>query len=624
MDYFRSQRVVSLATLILLLVLLTALPFMAACQPTEPEMVVVTEVVHLGDEQIIITRLVELLPTPTATVPPPASEPQPVSLDIAYEDALPDLDPQHVAGKASLDLAESLFAGLTNFNHETQQVEPELAASWRISGDGRIWTFTLRDDVFWVKPFDSTVESDQAGDPDSIRPVDAEDVVYAFRRACSNENAVPDAFLLFIIEGCESLYKTFEPSESELNQLAVSAINDRTVQITLIEPASDFLTLTSLPQFRPVPQDLVNEHGDEWQDVSGEISNGWQTPENIVVNGPFVPNNNPSELILRRNSAWPLSSIGNVDIINMQFQVEEMDMYSAWQNRKLDLSLLPADERETFLEMSPEKAHLTTNQTVFYVGFNFDSLVFRETEVRRAFSAAIDRSSLIDSMFEGRALGLRHFTPPGVLGAPPANEVGIGYSPDFALQQMDQSSIRNCKLLPPVTMLVSTADLSLLQAELIRDMWVSDLGCDEKLILVEQVEFGDLLANTSQDAAGLRPDMWELAWPAYYPDAHNFLTDLLHCTDGENRQNRECAEVDRLMRQARNTPDPEERIDFYRLVEKGFFAEDGTFPLIPLYVRGDYVLVQNWLNFPPALSGGEQFDTYQVDQELKRLERSRS
>lgn len=619
----RRRRAVLLAPLVLLFVL----SLLTSCQPTEPEMVVVTEVVHLGEEQIIITRLVELLPTATPTVPPPVTEPEPVALDIAYEGSLPDLDPQHARGKASLDLAESLFAGLTNFNHETQQVEPELAASWRISGDGRTWTFILRDDIFWLKPLDAAVESEQAGEPELIRPVDAHDVVYAFQRACTNENAVPDAFLLFAIEGCEALYNVIEPTEADLDQLAVSAIDDQTVQVKLIEPASDFLTLTSLPQFRPVPRELVEEYGDEWRDVVGEISDGWQTPENILVNGPFLPGSAPftdSELVLYQNSSWPLSSDGNVDLINILFELDEMEMYETWQDRRLDTSQLPAGERESFFESSPDKAVLITNQTVFYLGFNFDSLVFQEAEVRRAFSAAVDRSSLIDSMLDGRALGLRHFTPPGVFGAPPVDEVGVGYSPDFALLQMDQSSIRSCKLLPPVTMLVSTADLSLLQAELIRDMWKSELDCDEQLIQVEQVEFGNLLANTTPAAAAGRPDMWELAWPAYYPDAQNFLTDLLHCTAGENRQNRPCSEVDRLMQQARNEPDPEERVDLYRQVENSFFTEDGSFPLIPLYVRGDYILVQSWLNFPPALSGGEQFDTYMVDQELKRLERSRS
>ena len=589
-------------------------------------MVVVTEVVHLGEEQIIITRLVELLPTETPTAPPPAVEPEPVALDIAYDESLPDLDPQHIGGQASLDMAESLFAGLTNFNHKTQQVEPELAASWTVGSDGRTWTFTMRDDIYWVKPINTTIQTELNAAPERVRLVDAQDVVFALQRACTSENAVPDAFLLFMIEGCETLFNSIEPGDAEINQLAVSALDDRTVQITLVEPASDFLTLTTLPQFRPVPRELVEEFEDEWLDAAEELSDGWQTPENIMVNGPFVPSASPfnaEEMVLIRNRDWPIIAGGNADKINVTFQMDEMDMFAAWQDRKLDISQLPPEERDDFLDSSPDKAQLITNQTVFYIGFNFDSAVFREVQIRRAFSSALDRSSLVESMFDGRALELRHFTPPGVFGAPASNEVGVGYSPDFALQQMDKSSIRSCKLIPPVTMLVSTADLSLLQGELIRNMWISELDCDEQLITIEQVDFGELLARTSADAESGRPDMWELAWPAYYPDANNFLGDLLNCTDGENRQNRQCSVEDGLMRQARISTDPQERSDLYREVEKGFFNEDGSFPLIPLYVRGNYVLVQSWLKFPAAYSGGQQFDTYIVDQELKRLERSR-
>ncbi|MFN2162563.1 MAG: peptide ABC transporter substrate-binding protein [Candidatus Promineifilaceae bacterium] len=609
-----------------IIILLFVFALLGACQPQEPEMVVVTEVVHLGEEQIIITRLVELLPTETPTAPPPAVEPEPVALDIAYEESLPDLDPQHIGGQASLDMAESLFAGLTNFNHKTQQVEPELAASWTVGSDGRTWTFALRDDIYWVKPINTTIQTELNAAPERVRLVDAQDVVFALQRACTSENAVPDAFLLFMIEGCETLFNSIEPGDAEINQLAVSALDDRTVQITLVEPASDFLTLTTLPQFRPVPRELVEEFEDEWLDAAEELSDGWQTPENIMVNGPFVPSASPfnaEEMVLIRNRDWPIIAGGNADKINVTFQMDEMDMFAAWQDRKLDISQLPPEERDDFLDSSPDKAQLITNQTVFYIGFNFDSAVFREVQIRRAFSSALDRSSLVESMFDGRALELRHFTPPGVFGAPATNEVGVGYSPDFALQQMDKSSIRSCKLIPPVTMLVSTADLSLLQGELIRNMWISELDCDEQLITIEQVDFGELLARTSADAESGRPDMWELAWPAYYPDANNFLGDLLNCTDGENRQNRQCSVEDGLMRQARISTDPQERSDLYREVEKGFFNEDGSFPLIPLYVRGNYVLVQSWLKFPAAYSGGQQFDTYIVDQELKRLERSR-
>jgi ABC-type transport system substrate-binding protein len=162
-----------------------------------------------------------------------------------------------------------------------------------------------------------------------------------------------------------------------------------------------------------------------------------------------------------------------------------------------------------------------------------------------------------------------------------------------------------------------------LQAELIVKMWIDELGCTEEQIIVEQVQFGTLLANTRREAGASRPDVWELGWASYYPDAHNWMGDLLHCQDSENRQNRPCSEVDDLIRQAARTLDAGERQRLYREIENMFFNDMGIVPLVPLYVRGDYVLVQSWLNFTPALFGGEQYDTYTVDIEHKRLELSR-
>lgn len=613
-----------------LLLTLGWLGLLSACNALIPEAeapeIVVTQVVDVAGEQIVITRVLPAPPTATPTPPPPVASTRLVELDLGYTGELPNLDPHTAVNKTSLDLVESLFVGLTNYNHVTGEIEPELATAWTVSDDGRVWTFTLRDDVAWVRPALPAREAGQLGTVETLRPVAPEDVVYAVQRACTRATAAPEVFTLFVIEGCEQIYNAATVTASELERLGVEAVDPTTLRIRLTRPASYLATLASMAFLRPLPRELVEELGARWQTQAGNWAGGWQNPANLVTSGPFVPvanGMNQTGVTLQRNPHWPLPRRGNIDVINIRFLRDERAIYALWEAKALDTAPLPLETRQEFLLRTPAKALLVTDLTVFYLSFNFNSPVFREPEVRRAFSAAINRELLVEELYGGRGIGLRHFTPPGAFGAPPVDEVGVGYSPDFARQQMAGSGFRACALLPPLTILVSSTDLSLEQAEVMRKMWVDELECDENLIEIEQVQFGRLLANTRADAGGARPDAWELAWSPYYPDAHDFLSDLLHCVDSENRQNRPCSEADDLLRQARTTSDPEARRSLYRRVENLFFGENGSFPVIPLYIRGRYLAVQSWIALTPARFGGEQFDTYIIDEELKRLERSR-
>lgn len=576
---------------------------------------VVTEVVVLGGEEIVVTRVVRQTIQITATPQPVAVVYRPVELDVGYIGEFPSVDPQQTNSPDGLDLIENLFAGLTNYNHQTNTIEPELASEWTVGENGRVWTFKLREDIFWVRPLPPTGD-DKLWRAQPERPVTAADVVYAIQRACTRRTNTPDAFILFLIEGCERVYQIADPSETDLARIRAEAIDDFILQISLTRPASHFLTITSMGFFHPVmPEPLMADE------------QNWQTAENLVTSGPFIPI--PSawgsqRTILHRNPLWPIPRPeGNIDIVNVSFLEDEENAFKLWQAKSLDVAPLPASEREAMLDTSLARTRLLTSQTVFYLGYNFGSPVFREPTMRRAFAAAIDRERLAAELYDGRAIPMRHLTPPGVFGAPPIDEVGRGYSTDYALQQVDASGFGSCRLISPITYMVSSSDLSLRQAELLRDMWIEVLGCTKEQIIIEQVPFGTLLANTRQDAGEARPDIWELGWASYYPDAHNWLSDLLHCSDSDNRQSRPCGEVDDLIRQAATTTDIAERQNLYRQVENLFFGSDGLEPITPLYVPGDYILIQSWLHFTPALFGGEQYDTYQIDADLKRLEQSR-
>ncbi|NJO56064.1 MAG: hypothetical protein HC834_06590 [Rhodospirillales bacterium] len=43
-----------------------------------------------------------------------------------------------------------------------------------------------------------------------------------------------------------------------------------------------------------------------------------------------------------------------------------------------------------------------------------------------------------------------HFTPPGMAYAPPINEIGVGFNPDYALEQIELAGYPNCEGFPNV------------------------------------------------------------------------------------------------------------------------------------------------------------------------------
>jgi len=294
-----------------------------------------------------------------------------------------------------------------------------------------------------------------------------------------------------------------------------------------------------------------------------------------------------------------------------------------WDDRNLDMSPVPVEEQSNILSRHRLKSNLVPNQAEFFLAYNFDSQAFRHPEIRRAFGWAIDRERLIREVHNDQALPMRHFGPPGVIGAPPIDEVGVGYSPDKARQAMDGSKFGDCRLMPPITYLVTASDRALQQAELLRAMWIDELGCKEEQIVIEQVQFGTLLARTRSDAGAARPDLWDLGWASYYPDENNWLGDVLHCDDSENRQRRPCDDVDDIVQTANDNIPIEERWELYRQAERTFFGDDAIEPVTPLFVRADYRLRHGWVDYTPATFGGEQFDTYRVDFDVKTLEQNR-
>lgn len=591
--------------------------FLVACNTGEQLGITVTEIVMEDGEEVVVTRFVAQTPVIPVTATPAGSD-TPHILDMARAGGFGNLDPQRAVDENTLLFIENLFVGLTTYNHANNQIEPALASSWTTAENGRVWTFNLNTDVFWVQsPFQADagiVGSERVTEP--LRPVIADDVVYAVERLCDPETLAPDVFIFFIIEGCEAINSLPSATPRDLRQLGVTALNNETVQFRLTEPAAYFISLTTHWQMRPIPRDIIA--------TLTEDNLQWFAIENVPTSGPFVLGTGSSEsaTIFERNPFWTQPFEGNVEKVNVYWLPRD-EAYTRWVDKDLDISPLPAGNRE-IVQADPilrTRLFKQPNQAVFFLTYNLDSPVFSDPSIRRAFGAAIDREFLIEEVYGGQGLPMRHLTPPGAFGAPRIDAIGTGFSPGRAILEMSNSQYLDCRFMPPVRYMVGPSDKALEHAEMLQAIWARELNCPVENIIIEQVSFGDLLEQTQRDAGANRPDMWDLGWASFYPDAHNWLYAIVHCTAGDNRSNRSCGEVDNLIEQARTGSSPEQRIAFYQDAERLLFSENGLEPISPIYVEASFLLIHPWVTYIPASFGGEQLDTYLLDAPQKELER---
>jgi oligopeptide transport system substrate-binding protein len=259
---------------------------------------------------------------------------------------------------------------------------------------------------------------------------------------------------------------------------------------------------------------------------------------------------------------------------------------------------------------------------VFYFGFALDKPPFDNVHVRRAFSAAFDRQTFSDEVLQGQCLPMVHFAPPGIFGAPPIDEVGVGFDPEFAQGELAEAGYAACQGFPQVSLLTFPGADFQHQAEYAQAQWAEHLGCSPDLIQIEQLPFAEL-RDAISGPAETRPEIWFGVWAPDYPDENNMVGYMLWCqADHPGTRGRECNDLDDLIVEAREEWDPERRIALYHQIEEGFFGAGGEMPLMPLCTRVAYTARHTWLDKGPVdLFSGEPWYNWTIDWEAKQAAR---
>jgi oligopeptide transport system substrate-binding protein len=593
---------------------------LSACAQPTPEVVTreITKIVERGGETVVETQIVEVTPEPTA-----APE-EPVTLTWNLGNEPPQVDPALTTDNVSVQVDELLFLGLTDFDDETNEVIPELATEWEANEDGTVWTFHMRDDVPWVLHNPATGESevvtDEEGNPIMVN---AHDVEYAVKRTLNPETASDYAYVLYIIEGAIE-YNTGEETDPET--VGVKALDDYTVEFTLHKPAGYFPGIASMWVARPVYQPVIEEWGARWIE-----------PGFIVTNGPYVMEEwaHQDHMTFVKNPHYYDAENVQIERVESYMIVEASTNLALYENNEIDttsIGAVPLEEMDRLKEdpVLSEELHIEPDLCTYYYGFTNNKPPFDDPLVRKAFSAAINRVSLIENVTKGGQLPANTFAPDGIFGnaaqdpeiAPWALDPEMGA--EMAQEWLAEAGYPNGEGFPTVTLMHNTSEGHRAIAEAIQAMWRETLGVE---VEVTNQEWGVYL-ETIDHATPLdqMPQIWRLGWCADYADENNWLHEVFNCEEGDNNLRRNCldatctevepSEFDELTAQAGGETDPEVRKELYREAERILSEEEAAYA--PIYYYTGISLNKPWLDRSYQKLGGQHVDKWTIDWEAKQ------
>ena len=514
-------------------------------------MLFVTSCTQIGGQPAVPTE-VPSAPTatsvslPTAAVPPP---PDTLRWSLDGIDNLTTIDPARPGGLAEVTVIGLVFNGLVRLDGQ-MDVIPDGASDWNVSGDGRVYTFTIRDDL---KFGDGT-------------PVTAQDWVYSINRALSPETASYGApSQLSHIVGANDVIagKTREAS-------GLRALDDQHLEITLDAPLAYFLAQLVYPYTYVVPRKLV-ESGDDWAGkaygtgpyVVSKLTPGASielvASEHYWVGQPgvqklYMPFNPDSEQAYQQYRAGTLDVMGN------------------WQSPIPAAHVAEAERLPGF----QSAAILATR----YVGFNNRHTPFENVGVRRAFALAVDKRALVEQALHGTGIPADRILPVGLLGTQLSIQP-LAFNATAAKNELAVAGYPNGEGLPPITLTYAREGDNAVAAQALQAMWQANLGIAVKLEELSLEDFSDRLDTTYHTPQqGLQ--MYYSIWGADYPDPHNFLSQQLRTDTVNNNGHFSDAEFDQLVNEADQLGDRsqiERRLQLYAQAEQIAIDKVGWLPL---------------------------------------------
>ena len=520
-------------------------------------------------------------------------------LDFAVTEKLQTLDPIKITDVISFQIASQIMEPLLRFSEKDLTLVPVIAKSWEISEDNLIYTFKLKKGVFF--------QDNSCFEQGKGRELTTNDIVYTFKRICSEKSSYGYSLFKNLIKGSENY------TEGEIEGL--KAIDPYTIQFTLNKPYSNFLNLLGGVNSCIVAKEAIEQNA-------------------IVGTGPFVyneENETATTLTLLRNKNYHMTDeegnklpyLASVAIHHVKSPQKQLDMF---MNGELDL--VRGVPHSSLKELVASQISDFEDKTKKYVLGRYPEVItssltlntaiapFDNKKIRQALAMAINKEKIVENVLKGEAFspGYNGIVPSAIKGYDFSSVVGIEFNLAKAKALLAEAGYPAGRGFPTITLASLKRNKSTRVALEIQKQLLSNLNINVEISSMTRQQMTEMNGKSELN-------MSLGGWLGEFPDPVTFLS-LFYGGDVPssplemsypNEARYKNKAFDKLYKEALITIDDTKRYELCLQADQ-IIANDA--PCIPLWYHENYQLIKSNITGYQANSMNIKYLTYVKFQEL--------
>jgi len=508
------------------------------------------------------------------------------------------LFPHNITDAVSTRIASQVYEGLFKFDPSDLSVKKSLAADYTVDSSGTLYTIKLKKDVYF--------HDDPCFEGGKGRILTAQDVKYCFTLLCT-QGPNNQGFGVFkdILKGATEYYNASAGGKTPSKEIeGIKILDNNTIQLSLVKPSSIFLFNLARPFTFVFPKEAFEKYRLDMRTKA-------------VGTGPFVLQNIDDDIsiILKRNDRYHnVDEFGNklpfLDAVDIRFiKDKKTELFEFKKGNFSMIYRLPTEYIIDILEdagsnengeYSQYELQRKPEMATQFLAFQNTGEIFKNRNLRKAFSFAIDREKILEFVLngEGYASGFHGITPPSFPNYPIDSIKGYSKNLDSAKYYLAKAGYPNGRGFPEIVLqLNSDGERKSNVAIEVQKQLKENLNVNVKL---EIVPFAQLV----EGIIGGKSNFYLSGYSADFPSPENFLS-LFYGKDVPSDPKAKSypnfvryknAQFDKYFEEALTAKSVDEANKKFMKAEQILMADA---PVIVLWYDEGYRLVQSYVkNFP--------------------------